>query len=170
VTFVARLLSGMLSGVLATVVVVVLVLPWATGGRSFTVMSGSMHPAIDTGDIVVDRGIRARDARVGDIVTFPDPSNGKRLLTHRVRSVAPGPSGALAITTQGDANNAPERWTMPRDGRLGRVMLRVPHAGRALAATRTPAGRLLIFSLPLALLLVWALSAIWRPSGPAEAA
>ena len=167
--FVARLLSGMLSGALAALVVVVLVVPWATGGRSFTVMSGSMHPTIDTGDIVVDRGIRARDARVGDIVTFPDPGDSERLLTHRIRSVAPGPGGALAITTQGDANNAPERWTMPRDGRLGRVMLRVPEGGRALAVTRTPAGRLLLFSLPLVLLLVWALSAIWRPRGPAEA-
>ena len=159
--------SGVLTGALATVVVAVLVVPWATGGRSFTVMSGSMHPTIDTGDIVIDRGIRARDARVGDIVTFPDPGDDRRLLTHRVRSIAPGPAGALAITTQGDANNAPERWTMPREGHLGRVMLRLP-GGRALAYTRTPTGRLLLLSLPLLLLLVWALSAIWR-RGPDSA-
>jgi len=160
--------SGVLTGALATVVVAVLVVPWATGGRSFTVMSGSMHPTIDTGDIVIDRGISAHEARVGDIVTFPDPGDDSRLLTHRVRSIAPGPSGTLAITTQGDANNAPERWTMAQNGHLGRVMLRLPAGGRALAYTRTPTGRLLLFSLPLLLLLVWALSGIWR-RGPDSA-
>jgi signal peptidase len=161
-----RILSALLaalSGALTVAVLAVLVLPWATGGRSFTVMSGSMEPTIATGDVVVDRGIAADQARVGDIVTFPDPGGDGRLLTHRVRSVAPGPGGSLAFTTQGDANNAPERWTMPSNGRLGRVLVRVPSAGRALAYTRTPTGRLLLFSLPLMLLLVWALWAIWRP-------
>jgi signal peptidase len=164
------LLSGVGCGVLAALFVAVLVVPWATGGRSFTVMSGSMEPTIATGDVVVDRGITARDARVGDIVTFPDPGEpgGGRLLTHRIRSIAPGPRGTLAITTQGDANNAPERWTMPPDGRLGRVLVRVPHAGRALAFSRTPAGRMALFSVPLTVLLVWLLTEIWRRPTPKE--
>src|SRR5437899_2420221 len=50
--------------------------PYVFGGRSFTVMSGSMQPAIDTGDVVIDETIAPRDARVGDIVTFPDPDRG----------------------------------------------------------------------------------------------
>jgi signal peptidase I len=162
--------SGLLAGALTALVVAVLVVPWVTGGRSFTVMSGSMHPTIDTGDVVVDRGIRAADARAGDIVTFPDPGGGDRLLTHRVRSVEPGPGDTLQITTQGDANNAPERWTMAREGHLGRVLLRVPDAGRALAYTRTPTGRLLLVSLPLVLLMVWAMWSIWRPRASTEAA
>lgn len=165
----SSMLSGALSGALTVTVVAVLVLPWASGGRSFTVMSGSMEPTIATGDVVVDRGISARDARVGDIVTFPDPGGGDRLLTHRIRSIAPGPGGALQITTQGDANNAPERWTMPAGGHLGRVVLRVPDAGRALAYTRTPTGRIVLFSLPLLMLLIWALWKIWRPRGATEA-
>ena len=164
------LLSGVLCGVLAVLFVAVLVVPWATGGRSFTVMSGSMEPTIATGDVVVDRGVTARDARVGDIVTFPDPGDSSRLLTHRIRSIAPGPRGTLAITTQGDANNAPERWTVPPDGRLGRVLVRVPHAGRALAFSRTPAGRMALFSVPLTVLLVWLLTAIWRRPAARETA
>lgn len=161
--------SGLVAGVLLVLLVVVLVVPWVTGGRSFTVMSGSMHPTIDTGDVVVDGGIAARDARVGDIVTFPDPAGGDRLLTHRVRSIAPGPRGTLAFTTQGDANNAPERWTMARDGHLGHVLVRIPAAGRALALTRTREGHLVLFSLPLLLLFVWLMHFIWRPRVPKEA-
>jgi signal peptidase len=161
--------SGLVAGALTVAVVAVLVVPWASGGRSFTVMSGSMEPTVATGDVVIDRGIAAGDARVGDIITFPDPGGGDRLLTHRVRSIAPGPAGTLRITTQGDANNTPERWSMPRRGHLGRVVLRVPKAGRALAYTRTPTGRMLLFSLPLLLLLLSALWAIWRPRATQEA-
>jgi signal peptidase I len=161
--------SGLVAGALTVLVVVVLVVPWLTGGRSFTVMSGSMHPTIATGDVVVDRGIRAHEARVGEIVTFPDPGGGDRLLTHRIRSIAPGPRGTLAFTTQGDANNTPERWTMARNGHLGHVLVRIPAAGRALALTRTRAGHLVLFSLPLILFLVWLLHVIWRPAKPREA-
>ena len=37
-------------------------------------MSGSMQPAIHTGDVVVDESIAPAEARVGDVVTFKDPT------------------------------------------------------------------------------------------------
>ena len=49
------------------------VAPYALGGRSYTVMSGSMEPRIHTGDVVAEERIAPRDMRSGDIVTFQDP-------------------------------------------------------------------------------------------------
>ena len=59
-----RLLLGwLLVGVVAGLLVA-LSLPTALGGRALTVMSGSMAPTIETGDVVAVRGVRASQVAV----------------------------------------------------------------------------------------------------------
>jgi signal peptidase len=135
--------------------------PLALGDRSFVVRSGSMTPTIDTGDVVVVKPMPASAARVGEIITFTDPSDHSRLLSHRVRSI--DQRGAqLAFTTQGDANTGQEHWKIPPTGRIGEVVLRVPKLGFAIAWTSTPAGHLGLVILPALLLAGSVLIRIWR--------
>jgi signal peptidase len=137
-------------------------LPHAFGFKSFTVMSGSMEPAIGTGAVVVERPIAPREARVGDVVTFKDPEGSGRLITHRVTSVRVRGSTARFVT-KGDANNTPERWSVPADGSIGRVAYDVPKVGYALAYAGGRHGRILLFVLPVLLLAGYELVRIWRP-------
>jgi signal peptidase len=145
---------------LAFGVVLVVSAPQLLGGRAFTVMSGSMSPAIETGDIVVTRGISPLDARIGDVVTFRDPENQKRLLTHRVTDVRYR-EGFVNVTTKGDANTKLERWTVADDGRIGRVMVRLPKLGYLAAQAGSPVGRLLLIAVPAVLLTGLGLVRIW---------
>ncbi len=141
------------------------VAPYAVGGRSYTVMSGSMEPRIHTGDVVAAERVAPRDLRSGDIVTFEDPDVAGRMITHRVRSTREH-DGLVSVVTKGDANNTVERWTIPVDGQLGRVRYRVAHIGYALAFTRTPPGKLVLIALPALLLGIVELRRIWRsPQG-----
>lgn len=160
------LLSFAAIGALAVAIAGV-VLPYAFGGRSYTVMSGSMEPRIHTGDVVAEEKIAPRDMRSGDIVTFQDPDVQGRMITHRVRSLREH-DGVVSVVTKGDANTTVERWTIPVSGQLGRVRYRVAHVGYALAFTRTPPGKLLLVVLPALLLGVLELRRIWRT--PQEAA
>ena len=137
------------------------VLPYALGGRSYTVMSGSMEPRIHTGDVVAEERIAPRDMRSGDIVTFQDPDVQGRMITHRVRSLREH-DGVVSVVTKGDANNTVERWTIPVSGQLGRVRYRVAHVGYALVFTRTAPGKLLLVVLPALLLGILELRRIWR--------
>lgn len=139
--------------------------PTLLGGRSLTIMSGSMEPALGTGDIVLEREIAPLEARVGDIVTFRDPDGSGRLITHRVRSIRVG-GDAVTFTTKGDAANGIQRWTIPQSGTIGEPRFRLPKLGYALSATRSPAGRLLLVALPALLLGASAITRIWRPSAP----
>jgi signal peptidase len=141
--------------------------PLALGDHSYTVRSGSMSPAIDTGDIVLTEGISPLDARVGDIVTFKDPDGTGRLISHRVRQVHAA-GGELRFVTKGDANNTTEHWAVASDGRIGRVVYRLPRLGYALFWADTPAGRIGLISMPALLLCVFGLLRIWRPR-PGEA-
>ena len=137
-------------------------IPNAIGMRSFTVMSGSMEPAIHTGDVVVDRRIRPLEARPGDVVTFSDPGERKRLVTHRVRGLEARGS-LVQVVTKGDANNAVERWTVPAGGRIGRVELRVWKLGYPLVFARSRYGLVAIVVAPALLLCFLELRRIWRP-------
>jgi signal peptidase len=134
-----------------------------TGHRMLVVRSGSMSPAIATGDAIVVEGVPATALAVGEVVTFPDPTRHGLLVTHRVRAVASEP-GHLLFTTRGDANNAAERWSTPDGGRLGRMVLRLPNAGYAIAGLAAPLSRLCLV-VAAALLLAYAtLRDIWAPA------
>jgi signal peptidase len=141
--------------------------PYVLGGRSFTVMSGSMEPAIHTGDVVVDETIAPRDARIGDVVTFPDPHRGGKLVTHRLRSLRRA-GASMSAVTKGDANNTVERWRVPANGTIGRVVYRVPQLGYAMSYVRTPYGRIVLIGIAIAVIAAIALARIWRREPTAE--
>lgn len=140
--------------------------PGLFGHPTLTVMSGSMEPAVGTGDLIVEKRIPPLDARIGDIVTFQDPDEPGRLLTHRVRSVRVD-EGVVNFTTQGDANNHGEEWAAESAGTIGRVLYRIPRIGYALHWLTTPAGRIGLLAIPALLLAISLLRQIWRPR-PAE--
>ena len=154
---------GLLFGTLAAAVA-----PQLVGFRSFTVRSGSMTPAIETGDVEVTQPISPLSARVGDIVTFVDPEGTGKLFSHRVQSVRVV-GDEVAFVTRGDANTSTERWRVPVGGSIGRVVYRIPKVGYALAWVDSAPARLALIAIP-ALLLLWAaLVRIWRPAPPPEA-
>jgi signal peptidase len=144
----------------AAVAVVAVTAPYVAGGRSYTVMSGSMEPRIHTGDVVADERVRADRIAVGDIVTFPDPQTRGRLITHRVRSVRVH-GDRVSVVTKGDANTATEHWSIAATGDLGRVRYRVAKVGYLLAFTRRPTGRMALVVVPALALTLLELARIW---------
>lgn len=139
-----------------------LALPLAFGARPHTVLTGSMEPAIAAGDVVVVEPISPAEAHVGDVVTFRDPEDQSRLITHRVRSVRR--EGAhLWFVTQGDANNTTERWRVAASGEVSRVVYVVPWVGHVAALAQGPLGVSLFLLVPLLLFAAEELVRIWRP-------
>jgi signal peptidase I len=139
---------------------VIVALPGVFGHRALTVVSGSMEPTLETGSVVLDDVISPAEARPGDILTFNDPHR-KRLLTHRLRSMRIE-GGTAFMVTRGDANDAPERWSVPVDGEIGRVAYHVPKVGHLRAFITRREVRLGLLGVVLllgALLIV----DVWRP-------
>jgi signal peptidase I len=149
---------GLLFGTLLAAVA-----PQLAGYRSFTVRSGSMTPAIETGDVVVTKPVSPLAAQVGDVVTFVDPEGTGKLFSHRVQSVR-AVGEEVAFVTRGDANTSTEHWRVSADGSIGRVAYRIPKIGYALSWIDSGPARLALVAIP-ALLLLWAaLVRIWRPA------
>ena len=138
-----------------------LALPLAFHARPLVVLSGSMEPALGTGDVSVVRTIGPLEARPGDIVTFRDPDDADRLITHRVRAMH-AQGGVVVFRTRGDANSASERWQVSSREEIGRVAYRIPKLGWVLMYARSKGLFVLMLGGALALLLVLELTAIWR--------
>jgi signal peptidase I len=137
--------------------------PLALGDHPQTDLTGSMEPTISPGDVVMNEQISPAEARVGDIVTFRDPEQESKLLTHRVVGIERLKDGRFAFVTQGDANNTQEHWRVPADGQIGKEIYIVPWVGHIAVFARTRLGMLLLIGLPLLLLLAEELVRIWRP-------
>lgn len=152
--------EAFLAGLLAGIVLLVLV-PVAIGWRPYTVLTGSMRPGIQPGDVVMDRPILARDMHVGDVVTFSDPTRQGKLVTHRVRSISRGPK-LTNVETRGDANNTSERWTVQTNDRVGRVVYVLPKIGHVATVVRNPLGIVVLVVLPVLGLGFLTLRSIWR--------
>ncbi|MDX6587479.1 MAG: signal peptidase [Solirubrobacterales bacterium] len=136
-------------------------IPLALGDRSYVVRSGSMAPAIDTGDVVVTEPISPLDAEVGQIVTFDNPEAGGALTSHRAITIDRS-GDSVRFTTKGDSNTSVEHWSVAKDGEIGKVLYRVPKLGFVSVAIQTPTGRIALVILPAILLAATGLARIWR--------
>jgi signal peptidase len=125
---------------------------WLFGGQLQAVLSGSMAPAYPQGSLIVMAPIDASAVEVGMPVSFIDPADGGRVVTHRVTAVVAGPS--LQFVTQGDANARPDPIPVPARSIRGRVLWSVTGLGTVVAWLQWPRGFLLLVVVPLALLLV----------------
>jgi signal peptidase len=149
---------GLFGGIFLAVTV-----PYLFGFRSLTVLSGSMEPTLHVGDVVVVEQVPPLDVRVGDIVTFRDPEDPTRLITHRVRQIeVNGPN--VQFVTKGDANTSVEDWKIDSSGTIGRVNYHLWRLGYLMFWIRSPFGRLGMVVVPALVLGGFELLRIWRPA------
>jgi signal peptidase I len=137
--------------------------PAFIGYRVLTVLSGSMHPALSTGDVIINNAISPLDAKVGDIVTFRDPEDESRLVTHRVRRIRISGSTAF-FETKGEVNKTVEKWTVGVGGTIGRVEYRIPRLGYVASRLGGRFARFGLIVVPALLLGAFELKRIWRPT------
>jgi signal peptidase len=136
---------GLLSAILAGNLYIIAVqlagqdrLPKLFGYAQIIVISGSMKPDIEAGDLIIIK--EQQEYRDGDVVTY---RSGPVLITHRI--IAINESG---IITKGDANNAADEPVLLSDIE-GKVVLRIPGAGNFVIFLKSPQGILIISCLAL---------------------
>jgi signal peptidase len=141
----ARALDRLVMGavVLTSLVVVAGLVVVLLGFRPLVIRSGSMVPTYHVGDVVLVDPIPAHDLRAGDVVSLEYYPEYGESLTHRVRAVQQV-DGRVDVETRGDANDSSERWSVPADATVGRVVASVPAIGAPATLVRTATLPLLI--------------------------
>jgi signal peptidase len=130
--------------------------------RTSTMLTGSMSPGIDPGDMVVTSPRPTADLQVGDVISYQIPVEDHRVETHRVATVKHLADGTTAITTKGDANENVDPWTaIISTDTVYEVQTVVPKVGTAIRVLRAPVVQHGILWVALGGVMVLGLSAIW---------
>ena len=104
----------------------------ATGTfKSRVVLTGSMTPAINPGDIVITVPLKTRVPQIGEIVTYQARrfnGEGVGVFTHRIIS------GSLdkGFVVKGDHNPSPDIQKVTKRDILGIVVMRIPYIGHLI--------------------------------------
>lgn len=111
--------------------------------RVLSVLTGSMEPAIRTGDMVIVSRYSNEVPQAGDIVTYWRDDQSRSLITHRVLQRLE--NGYLQ--TKGDANQESDGgWTDP-NRLVGKVVFTIPFAAYAQQLIKEPLSMVVIFAV-----------------------
>jgi signal peptidase I len=110
--------------------------------KLYTVLSGSMEPAIKTGGIVVVKP--EKEYKKGDVISFRDPMSLKTTVTHRINKVSLQEG---SYVTKGDANNSPDLSEVKKGNILGKVLFSIPFVGYAVEFMKTTNGLIVIVAI-----------------------
>lgn len=123
------------------------------GNIILTVRSGSMAPAIETGDVLLFDAYDGEGAEEGEIVVFRAPSGAYEgeLITHRIVR-AETVDGERVYFTKGDAASNEDAWTLGDGDIVGVYRKKLPLIADVAGHMRTAGGRMLVIGLPILLL------------------
>ncbi len=111
------------------------------------VLSESMKPTINMGDLVVTTLTDTNNIRTGDIIAFKN-GNGEIPITHRVVNVT-----ASGFITKGDANDDVDIQARRQSDVLGRIVFWIPLAGYFVSFARSFYGFIILIIIPGILLI-----------------
>lgn len=100
------------------------------GFRTYTILTGSMYPNINPGDIVVVENKNKTSLNKNDIITF---KANNTIITHRIVDIKDS-----TYITKGDNNDVIDPFTINYDDVLGKVIFKIPKIGYLLEFLSRP--------------------------------
>ena len=92
--------------------------PSFLGYKFFVVLTGSMSPTLDVGDLVIVKDTEPEAISVGDVITYSVGNDN--VVTHRVKDIMN--DDTLQFVTQGDANNVEDMNPVHHEDLVGKVV------------------------------------------------
>lgn len=99
--------------------------PSFLGVKTYVIISGSMEPNIEIGDIVVGKAEENLD--IGDVISY---RKGQSVITHRITQINKKENGEIEYRTQGDNNNVEDEESIKPSNIEGKVIKIVPKLGK----------------------------------------
>lgn len=129
--------------------------PSVGGLLPMIVLTDSMSPEIESGDLIISHTIEPEDVKEGDVILFFDPaSKGNSVVTHRVIEIVEE-EGELFFRTKGDNNNTEDRELVPAENLIAIYKSRINGAGNVAMFMQTTTGLIVCVVLPIVLLLAY---------------
>ena len=135
-----------LCGTLGAAILVVLMLlcipfalPKVLGYQAYTVISGSMEPAISIGSLLYVKDIEPKEVVEGDIIAFYGGRDTNAVITHRV---VENKVEIKEFVTKGDANQTVDMNAVMYHHLIGKVEHVIPELGFVAQFITSPKGKM----------------------------
>lgn len=96
------------------------------GIKTYVIISGSMRPELEIGDIVVTKNVEQEELEEGDIISFRE---GQNVVTHRIVEKVVV-NGEEQYKTKGDNNNVADSGTISYELMEGKAIAVIPNIGK----------------------------------------
>lgn len=100
-------------------------LPKFFGITPLIVLSGSMHPIINAGDVIFVKQKNTENIKPGDIVSY---KVSDKIVTHRVVEVFKNNSDIM-FKTKGEVNNVNDEYLVSSANLIGVMFFKIPYLG-----------------------------------------
>lgn len=125
------------------------------GYTPLSVVSDSMSPTFDAGDLIIIRKCDSAELKVGDIVTFHTIIHNEfSLNTHRIAEIQDS-DGIRSYVTKGDNNDIADIHMITDGDIVGQYVMRLPKFGKIVDFLSSSIGFLLIIVLPLLIFFIY---------------
>lgn len=96
------------------------------GIKTYVIISGSMEPNLQIGDIVIVKKVAQNELKQGDIISY---RQGQSVITHRIAEVI-DKEGEVKYKTKGDNNNAEDSGIISYEMIEGKVVKHISQIGK----------------------------------------
>lgn len=110
------------------------------GYDAYSVVSGSMEPAIPTGSLVYVQEAAPEDMEKDDVIAFYGAKDSNAIITHRV---VENKVVMCEFITKGDANKTEDMNPVPYSNFIGKVVYSIPVLGSIAEALTSTMGKII---------------------------
>ena len=114
---------------IAPIIISLLIISGALGIKPYVIVSESMKPTLNIGDIVLICKAEFSKAKIGDIVAYFD---GEKVVIHRVHNIDKASEKYMYLITKGDAVENPDPVLVSKEMFLGKMAFKIPYMGLAI--------------------------------------
>ena len=112
--------------------------------KFYTVISGSMEPEFNIGDLIVSQKKNQADIKVNDVISFS--LDGRNTITHRVIEIV-NKNGETLYKTKGDNNNSEDSDLVRYEQIQGMVVFKINKLGKIITEFVSGIGMIILLIL-----------------------
>lgn len=130
-------------------------IPHIAGIYPLMVLTDSMNPEFNSGDLIICKQSDRGDIHVGDVISYQDKKSYKSsIITHRVIEITNDENGLL-FQTKGDANNKEDESLVSYEDVIGIYKMKIAGLGHIVLFMQSKMGLVVCVILPMCLLALY---------------
>ncbi len=115
------------------------------GFKQYMVMTGSMKPTYNIGDLIIVKEVAERELHAGNVITY-SVGNSAETISHRIIEIT-YENGKKEYKTKGDNNNSVDTDLVSFDKIQGKIICKVSNVGLIISKITTGTGIAIILRI-----------------------